>query len=70
MSILLFQFEITMHNLQNLVKNAYVHVLVFNKFSFEFNFTWKNLLYLKYNKFRNSKLKTNVFSMSFLIIKL
>lgn len=39
MSILLFQFEITMHNLQNLVKNAYVHV--FNKFSFEFNFTWK-----------------------------
>lgn len=68
MSILLFQFEITMHNLQNLVKNAYAHV--FNKFSLEFNFTWKNLLYLKYNKFRNSKLKTNVFSMSFLIIKL
>lgn len=68
MSILLFQFEITMHNLQILVKNAYVHV--FNKFSFEFNFTWKNLLYLKYNKFRNYKLKTNVFSMSFLIIKL
>lgn len=68
MSILLFQLEITMHNLQNLVKNAYVHVL--NKFSFEFNFTSKNLLYLKYNKFRNSKLKTNVFSMSFLIIKL
>lgn len=68
MSILLFQLEITMHNLQNLVKNAYVHV--FNKFSLEFNFTSKNRLYLKYNKFRNSKLKTNVFSMSFLIIKL
>lgn len=28
MSILLFQFEITMHNLQNLVKNAYVHVFI------------------------------------------